>query len=182
MKLTFFEIGLFVAVPLLAVAVTVGDSVALVRAADGLAIRWLAVLTYTVFSFWVMWRKSRPHPHFKFMSAQGVAVGWTRDIFRVDRDAFEALIEEYLTKAETVFPGARAAVNGSTVIFREPVWYYRTKPVEGLQDHSILSVGWRPNLVETALRHEIGHRILQVLVGDPPEEAAHQILKDNGLL
>lgn len=182
MKLTSFEISLFIAVPLLAAGVMVGDTVAVLAPHAGLVIRWSAVGVYSSFAVVMLWRKARPHPCFKFMADYRIAVGWTQEQYRVDPDEFNALVAEYLTKAETVFPGARTAVEGCTVIFREPVWYYGRRHVEGLQDHSILSVGWKKNLVETSLRHELGHRILQVLLGDPPEEEAHRILFDNNLL
>lgn len=177
MKFTLVDAGNFIVLPLALIGVVVGRALDLgFPATWGSRIQWSAAVLYVFFSIYVLIVKLKPHPCVKYIAENGLLVGWTDDKWAVDRSQFNALVSEYLSKAETVFPGARSAVDGVVVIFREPIWYYHYRRVAGLQDGAVLSVGWAENLSETALRHELGHRILQVLAGDPPEEEAHRIL------
>lgn len=115
---------------------------------------------------------------FRYRTFHKILVGWTKDKYYVPQAEIERCVEETLCKLEVEFAGARTAVAGCVILFREPLWYSLAtmRTVSGEQDGLLISVGWRWRIEHTALAHEIAHRVLQVCANDPEELESHRIL------
>jgi len=118
---------------------------------------------------------------------RGMVVAWKEDKYAVSDIAFEKAIDDYLLVVQKKYPTAMSALAGCVVIFREPKWPLHVKKgkvtsyAAGLQDNTVLYVGWHANLAESALAHEMTHRVFQVFEKDPPEEVAHAMMRDMGI-
>jgi len=119
----------------------------------------------------------------KFESKHQVRVGWLQPQYEVYPVVFDEEVESLLVKLEQGYPCARQALHGCTVIFREATWIQlgTLRRVAGEQDGEFIVVGWRPRIHDSALQHELAHRVLQVCAGDPSEERAHAVLVKLGL-
>lgn len=120
----------------------------------------------------------RSQARLKFESSHQLRVGWTQRKYAVRIEEVDALIEDLIDRVDHAYPLARQALVGCTIVFREPTWvqWRRFRRVEGEQDGMFLTVGWKSELDNSALQHELAHRILQVCAGDPSEDVAHEML------
>ena len=116
----------------------------------------------------------------------GLIVAWKNPAYAVKDTDFEVQVNVMLAKITLKYPAAQAALNGCVVFFTDATFMswtpgYAVRKVAGIQDNASIVVGWHQDLSVSALQHELGHRVLQICAGDPPEDAAHQILASLGL-
>lgn len=152
-----------------------------------------AILWVTIAMFWVItalyfrWRWVHIKNLRFVLDPPGLVVGWDNDSYCVSGESVQAEYDELLRKMTPKYPDAAKALAGCVVWFREPTWIQDAQPgfiarkVAGVQDGFLLIVGWRANLKESALQHEMAHRVLQVYAGDPVESVAHQLMASLGL-
>jgi hypothetical protein len=152
----------------------------------GWAILWSVVAGFWFTSIAYFIKKKRTLDMLHFVDRHGIVVGWKKPEYAVKQDDFEDQIEEMITKMLSAYPHCATALRGCLVFFVEPVWYHQTpgfvaRKVAGVQDGMLIYVGWREKLSESALQHELAHRVLQVFAGDPPEAVAHDMMQKMGL-
>lgn len=117
----------------------------------------------------------------------GFIVGWDKDQYCVSAEQVQMQYDDLIAKMLPSYPKAADALRGCVVWFREPTWMQDTAPglvarkVAGVQDGMFIVVGWRANLAESALKHELAHRVLQVYGGDPVESVAHEMMAKLGI-
>lgn len=154
----------------------------------GWIILWVAVLGMWVIAGlfmarrwkWIHWLRYTLNP-------VGCVVGWAEDKYCVSVEAVEEQIVEVLAKMIPRYAGAEAALKGCVLFFQEPTWVQDLGPgfvarkVAGVQDGTLLYIGWRENLSESALKHELAHRVLQVCANDPDETTAHKLMAEMGI-
>ncbi len=116
----------------------------------------------------------------------GIFIAWDKG-YEVDLGSVQKEINSLLARMAYEFPDASKALMNCYVRFREPEWLQDVGPgfvarkVAGVQDGMLIEVGWRPHVSDTALQHELAHRVLQVLGGDPVESIAHARMESWGL-
>lgn len=168
------------------------------RTAEMLAghiILWAVVVaSFTLPLVFFLMRK-RALDKFHYVTAHGIVVGWTAPEYAVRPEVIEQITATLLQKLDKhkMYSYAGKALAGCVVLFREPVFYneavydrslgrWMTQKVTGLQDGLVLYVGWREDITTSALEHELCHRVLQVYAGDPPQDVAHKMMADLGVL
>lgn len=150
-------------------------------------ILWLSVVGVLLINILFFLNRLRVGKDLKYQT-RGMTVGWTDDKWSVKPEDFEASVDAYLEKLRPKYPDLEKALAGCIVVFREPKWPIDVKKgavaqyVAGLQDYNVLYVGWRENLEWSALWHEMTHRVFQVFEGDPPQEVAHKMMMDLGII
>lgn len=103
--------------------------------------------------------------------------------FAVDSMEFDRIVDQTIDAWENAFAVERPdAVPRLRHIWDGVIVMWETYPFPcpgigvpmdlcaGLMENHILHIGWRPDVEDTALGHELGHFILWVLDGDPSEE------------
>lgn len=152
----------------------------------GIVAVWLvvaAMLAICALYFWRRWTWVRQI----HLDVLGLHVGWTDPRWSVEKLAVQTELTRAVMLTSVRYSDPMRALSGCVVLFREPAW---TPPpsvnlpagfrlVTGLQWDQVLEVGWRQNLAESALAHELGHRVVQVCGNDPP--GADAILAELGL-
>lgn len=118
---------------------------------------------------------------------RGVIVAWEDAQWAVKDSVFEPALDAYIEELKGNYPKIEQALAGCVVLFREPKWAIDNRPgavkkyVAGLQDNTLIYVGWNADLSKTALEHELTHRVFQVFEGDPPQDKAHEMMKALGI-
>lgn len=140
---------------------------------------WAVAISYFV-RRWNMLKKLR------FVSKDGIIIGWTYMKYAVFRDEVESEVAAVIRKMSK-YGDVTKALKGCVVMFVEPEFWcwpdigFVARKVAGMQDGALIYVGWRQTLSISALQHELAHRILQVFAGDPPEKEAHAIMSELGI-
>lgn len=180
--LTLTDALFFVLFPLLALATAVWAMVSQQEAPAQL-VSWVAAAGWIGVSIVQVIQRCRTTKILKFESSHRLWVGWTDKQYAVKIEDFDATVEELLVHLEPTYPLARQALAGCVVVFREPTWTQITslRRVAGEQDGTFITVGWHLRLDDSALVHELAHRVLQICAGDPSEEKAHEVLAKIGL-
>lgn len=146
---------------------------------QGILVAWVSFAGFLGVSVHFTYKNSY---RYQFKDVHGIYVTWDNAGHAIRQEEFEATIEQMLQKMECRYSTARVAIRECVVIFREPVWMFNGRKVAGLQDGYIISVGWSKHLGDSALAHELGHRILQVCAGDPGEDYGHKIMMELGVI
>lgn len=165
---------------------------------DTPAVAWIILWT-VVASFWVIaalyflkrWKFLKM---MKFVSKHGITVAWegqsmdslNSGVFAVTPEEFDRVVDSFIELMRPRYYGVEKALEGCLVMMMPPTWIpsdpsFLARKVSGLQDGMLIYVGWRNNLESSALKHELGHRVLQVYAGDPDEATSHKMLADLGL-
>jgi len=118
---------------------------------------------------------------------RGVVVAWENPQWAVPDVVFQPALDAYINKLKAKYPKIEDALKGCVILFREPKWTVDARPnsaakyVAGLQDNTLIYVGWNADLSKTAFEHELTHRVFQVFEGDPPQDKAHQMMQAIGI-
>lgn len=173
----WFPIGLCLLFVALALGVTLsGASGWAVASMWGLAVAGgLVVAVY-------VWQASKVPVRF-VLSNPTIAVVWYDERYAVLQMDVVREVERVVSAFAPLYgrDATVQALNGCQVYFREPSWEYGGRSVAGLQFDAQLEVGWASPLSQSALAHELGQRVLQVLGGDPLESEAHALFAKLGL-
>lgn len=112
-----------------------------------------------------------------------IAVGWTYTGYAVKCDEVDLEIQRVLKAFEPKYGKLqpRAALEKCVVEFVAPLFGEDGRWVRGIQDATYCKVGWALHAADSALAHELGHRVLQVLVPGLDEKQEHELLSKIGL-
>lgn len=152
----------------------------------GWVILWLVNVMFILINIMFVIHRLKMGKNLKYVT-RNMVVGWTDAKWAVKDTEFESSVDAYITKMRPKYPQVEKALAGCVVIFREPKWAIDqrkgkvAKYIAGLQDYNILEVGWNQYLTQTALWHEMTHRVFQLFEGDPPQDKAHEMMSKLGV-
>lgn len=175
----------FIGVSLLALICAVGAQLTRGNPTIGLAIMWSVAVGCIVITT-IMYLKRKKQIRCLRYWAKGMVVAWKESKYAVVDVAFETQVDDLLAKLKSTYPDAQRALNDCVVFFTDPVfvqWSPGTaaRKVAGIQDGPVIGVGWHQDLKQSALQHELCHRVMQVFGGDSPEEVAHRMMQQMGI-
>ena len=171
----------FVLFPVAALATAICASVTGAEAV-GQVVAWISAAAWVGISSGYLRSRYTSTSALKFKGAAGIWVAWSEAQYAVSTEEFNAEIGALIKAIVVDFPGAEASLNDCIVLFREPTWiqWSSGRKIAGEQDNTLVSVGWHQDLKQSALKHELFHRVLQVCAGDPEENSAHKIMREYG--
>lgn len=152
----------------------------------GIALTWSVCLAFWAISAIYFSTRAAALKTYLFTTPHQISVYAMSPDYEVYELEFNAEVIRVLRAMKVIYPTAEIALQGCVVVFREPTWWqnvewYYTRKVAGVQDHMVLQVGWHKDLRQSALAHELAHRILEICAADPEEPKAHRIIETLGI-
>ena len=150
----------------------------------GYCVLWVAVAGFWLVTGLMYWTRYQILRCFRYAS-NNMIVAWADAEYAVPEASFSAEVERLLRILQPQYPQAQRALGGCIVFFLSPTFQAGTgalaRRVAGLQDDMVVCVGWHKNLPDSALAHELTHRVFQVLAGDPDETQGHRLMEKLGI-
>lgn len=149
-----------------------------------LVLMYVVAIGFTVISGLLVAQRIKIAKQFQFRLKQGVTVGWIDSAYQYPEQLLNDFLEPFVKKCVEVYGDrAKECFVNAYVLFREPAWIQdNTANLGGLQKVAgeeaggLCLVGWRPNLHDTGFLHELGHIVIAMFEGNPPEQEAHKIM------